>query len=364
MSAPVRQLRALIRDDAKVRQGLQKAETALYDQDATDRLHELLGSLLESIYSIAQNDQLWERLEDAAEPRITREELDELNCLVWTALPVLLEAFGYQCPPPPPASKLVDDTQVSLGAALTVGGDRRELVRQARWYFLTFTVRVRKQIDFAPLGIRSAAVRQASREASSVAARLIPVIVGAIADVATEAGLTSIGVPTPLAKIVSKLTEHGAKLATEALIGWMSRRQARQATPEPSPVARPVRVHLGAIVTELARLTAIVEAALEPGVYGEGQCDVAAYRATTRDLGKHIRRLRELVVDDGLDHPSALDALADLDDAFDSVVEAASRFRRYPPMVAEAVSRLQMAFDRTLGEVHRAEDLASDEVVL
>ncbi|KJK43562.1 hypothetical protein UK23_32775 [Lentzea aerocolonigenes] len=362
--APVRHLRALIRDDANVRRGLRDAESALYDHDTTDRLRELLDSLLETIYSLAQNNELWERLEDAAERPITREELDELNCLVWTALPVLLEAFGYRCPPPPPASKLVDDTQVSLGAALTAGDDRRELVRQARWYFLTFTMRVRKQVDFAPLGIRSAVVRQASREASSVAGTLVPIIAGGAAEVVTEAGLTAVGLPAPVAKVAGKVSEHGIKLAAEALIGWMKRRQPEPSSPEPPQAVNPVRVHLGAIATEHGRLTSIVDVAMDPGSYGESQRDVAAYRAAARDLGRHVRRLRELIVDGGLDHPSVMDALADLDEAFVLVFDAASRFRRCPAMAADGVVQLQVAFDRTLAEVHRAEEGGRDQVGL
>lgn len=356
-SRPVRQLHALIRDDVALRRGLQDAENARFDDDTADRLRSQLESLLETVHSVALDDQLWERLSQAAYPPLTRVQLDELTSLVWTALPVLLEAFGYRCPPPPPAHQLVDDTQVSLGAAFAAGGvlvaghERGELVRQARWYFLTFTMRVRRQIEFAPLGARSAAVRQAARETSSVASTLAPVVIGGVADVATEAGLIAVGVPAPLAKIFGKLSEHGAKLGVEALIGWMERRRAQTTPLEPSPTPDPVLVRLGAIATEHAQLENIVRTVMDR----EQEPDSAAYRATVRNLGGHVRRLGELIVDHGLNDPLMTDALADLDDALACAVDAARSFRRRPGMAAEAVDRLRYAFDRAMDAYHRAE---------
>jgi hypothetical protein len=79
--------------------------------------------------AVARDDKLWGRLrEQAASPPPGPDELEELVSQSWTAMPRLLEAFGYT--PSPPADDLVDDTVAALAAALEAGNRRPELVSE------------------------------------------------------------------------------------------------------------------------------------------------------------------------------------------------------------------------------------------
>ncbi|MCR6485029.1 hypothetical protein M8542_19565 [Amycolatopsis sp. OK19-0408] len=354
MADAVHEVRALVRDEGRLRQAVQRDQALRYDRDTAVELRERLDDLLESITALARDDQLWHVMAETADEPLTDEQFSTFADLAAGDLARLLEVFGYHCPPPPPVDELVDDTLDALGAARAVEGDRAALVWAARWHLITFGMRVRRQIELAPPAAAPSTVRRVARHAGSVARQLLPLALSVAVGVTTGGALAG-AVPVAV-KTAEKLAEHGTKLASEGFIGWLSRRRAAsgEAEAETPPVdADPLHVHVAALFTVLGAIRADV--GLLGHVVEHGQVGVSVLETHERHLARfrrHGKRIGELLQDRQWQNLRLRGALHRLDEAVDEAFEAANSLYRNPHRVAEAAEELE----RVARELHDALD--------
>jgi hypothetical protein len=163
----------------------------------------------------AADDDLWSRMADAAAAGpLTTEQVDMLSEATESALPLLLSQFGYRCPPPPPAGELVDDTVAALAAALTADVDRPAMVKQARWHFLTMSMRIRRQLGQAPPIAHTSVLRGCARRVGSTARVLVPAVVAAGSKAFVETAAKDLG------PVASQMLGHWSRTGSS----WRPRR--------------------------------------------------------------------------------------------------------------------------------------------
>lgn len=346
MSDSYNVVRTLLRDERAV------AEALEFDLGTAGDLRARLDDLLETISVIGHDDDLWNRMADAAESGpMTPAQFDRLTEVTTMALPVLLANFGYRCPPPPPAGELVDDTIAALGAALAADGDRVELVREARWYFLTMSMRIDRQLERAPAAAKPSTLRRCARQAGTDARDLVPAVLGSGMRKGIE--LTAIPVVSP---VLGEFAGNLVKISAERIIGWWSRHKERSSAPSddratPPPTGRdPLVTHLGAVIHHIGQARANAQL-LDRMLSTEGEIPeslLATYREQAVTLTRHVRRLDQLRADR---HPDDLR----LGVACTRLVEAAAAMREPHAFTGEPGCAAAAA-DRVAPEAIRVKD--------
>ena len=355
--AQVHQVRALMRDEGNLRKALKHDEELRYDRDTAVELRDRLDDLLESITAIARDDELWRKLADAADEPLSDEHFDTFADLAAGDLARLLEVFGYHCPPPPPVDELVDSTVEALGAARIATGDRRVLIQDARWHLITFGLRVGRQIELAPPAAGPSTVRRLARRAGSVARQLAPVALAAAVGVMTGTALAGV-VPAILVKAAEKVSEHGVKIATEALVGSSAYHQAGDSSGAKEsgvlPTYRdPLELHVGALFGALGKIRSDV--GLAGRVLDDAKVGTMVIETYGRHLARfrrHVRRVGDLLEARQLQSPRLSGALHSIDQAIDKAFEAGNCLYRNPCGVSDAAETLESA----VRELHDALD--------
>ena len=142
-----RRAAALIRDLGRSESALARHAANRFDLRAVQAVRSTAVGLLETLSSIAHDDQFWVDLQDRAHV-LSEQEIETLAWFDDTTLGAVLVASGYRTPPPPPVEELVSDTRQAVFIALEEGV-RPELVDEARRRLILFLWRIRRQLTAA-----------------------------------------------------------------------------------------------------------------------------------------------------------------------------------------------------------------------
>lgn len=201
---------------------LQESERALarvveLERTATPVLRRRLNDLLAKMTEVARDDDLWDQVAEASgEPAV--KQVDAMTTFATEDLAVLLEAFGYHCPPPPSARRMVERTVFALRKVRDSGSERRQQVADARMDLLTFAMRVRHQVESTPLFAGPSRLREIARRVCARARDLLPVLIAVgVAGVVAEALAPGFGIL--FGKIAEKLVELGIQPVAALLAG-------------------------------------------------------------------------------------------------------------------------------------------------
>lgn len=257
----VEMVRALVRDEGRLRETLQVHQERLFDVETATALRDRLDDTLDSVQRLVDDDLLWHELDLGAQALGQRTELPELVDLAWVSLPPVLEAFGYRSPPPPPASQLVDETVAAMAAAFEAGPEeRRERIARARQRLVMLRMRVLRQVsEEIPDEVKPSALRRAGDMAARTTRTFLPVALGGAAGLAVESFVPATGTGMVVGKWMAKLAEKGLEIGASAAIGAsgdgdepMHHHLGRLPSPYWSDVPfDPVRVHRGALADAL-----------------------------------------------------------------------------------------------------------------
>jgi len=174
--------RSLIQTERSLTNAIRELDERRSDQRTADKLRQRLDELLGTIYLIAENDGLWERIADATvHAPAEGHEIEVAKILDSSTLPYILTTWGYTNPPPPAAKELVEDTAAALTTALKLPKDRRAAVQEARGHLITFRMRVSRQI--APLSMprHTSALHNIARHVGATA-RILIIPLGLVAN--------------------------------------------------------------------------------------------------------------------------------------------------------------------------------------
>jgi hypothetical protein len=294
---------------------------------------------------------------------LTAMQVDMLSEATESALPLVLGKFGYRCPPPPPAGELVEDTVAALATALTADVDRPAMVKQARWHFLTMSMRIHRQLDQAQSIARTSVLRRCARRVGSTARVLVPAVVAAGLKALIETAAKDLG---PVAsQSLGTLAENGVILATARITSWWHDLVQGTAIPsaaDPTDAPDPVITHLSALFVHLGPLGASAETAdkmLKTGLAVPSEI-LEQIRARVASIARHVRRLDQLREDRHPDDLRLAVAGAALVDATATIQDLGCVFAA-PEGAKPAVDRIGTAALRVKAALSAAGYACGDE---
>jgi hypothetical protein len=257
--------------------------------------------LLETVGLIAQDDDFWNRLENADHPP-SSEQLERVKRIDPLAFAALLEAAGYRSPPPPSVEELVDETiQALIVAVTTPSRTQIEEAGGARWQLRTLVMRVRIQIDEQKVPELAPSVIRSSARALGRAARwLIPRAVAATAGAAVEAHSPGSGLALLAWPSLTRTAEDLGELTADMIIG----------NPSPAPEMAdvdesawteidPLDAHLAALIDQVSAFNRF-----------SGGASSDKLKQMLNEMHRHLNRIEELIIDNDLETTDFRDLIA------------------------------------------------------
>jgi hypothetical protein len=238
MDGDLLRVRALTRDEARLRCAVERHQRNRFDLDAVLQVRRTVDDLLETLGFIARDNLFWNRLRAEGEV-LEASEIDALQHFDGDGLGALLVACGYRSPPKPPVEQLISDTRDALGyaAAARSQGDQ---VDAARRQLQRFIERTRRQVA-DPANEPPHEILTVGQRAGQVARDVLPVAAGVAAGAIVEAALpgsgagvqTGMGVAalgrTVVEKGITTTTEKAAENGTRWAVGTLVGRSAKAA---------------------------------------------------------------------------------------------------------------------------------------
>jgi hypothetical protein len=206
-------VRALIRDERRLRAAIAHQEQLRFDADAAVMLRERTTDMLETLAVLGHDDDFWAHVGRGS--ALPPDRLSRLRSFDPGSLTVLLEVFGYRSPPPPSVDVLVDEVSAELATALQGGSTppSAAAIQRARAGLLLTHSRIRRQLDAGPAYAAGPGVlRTAARRAAETAGWVIPSAAAAAAGIAAEMVIPGLGLVAAAA--AKKVVEDGTQMAT------------------------------------------------------------------------------------------------------------------------------------------------------
>lgn len=203
---------------------LQRQVTESLEVEVAERLRPALLTAMEALRTLHDDDVLWSAARNVIQ-EVPQRQLVDLRRHYANSLPALLDLFGYEVPPPPPAQQLVTEVvdlieSVGDGKALadelaTARATLAEFLQRAKnlprdppWRLMHEATRVN---SFLELGIQVAA----GAAAGGVAAAFTTVLVGSLTGgIAPIAGFVVLG-GVRLFRQANAIQHEAQRLATE-----------------------------------------------------------------------------------------------------------------------------------------------------